>query len=163
MGSKELGSILQKLRKGRNLTQQQVADYLGLRNRSTLGSWELGKTEPSIEVFTKLCSLYGVENVTYFEKDESEQGQIMKESAILAKFRQLDTSGRNLVEFVTAKEWERAYYIPKIVYERDEMEGISLLINYLNQMTPDALDMMCRYAKQLEDHGNPGSSPADSL
>jgi len=159
---KELGSILQELRKSKNLTQQQVADYLGLKNRSTLGSWELGKTEPNIDFFTKLCDLYGIENVHYFTVNRDVREALKRESGIIAKYRELDAHGRELVEYVTLKEWERSYYIPQIVYERDELEGVSLLVGYLKSLPADALETMCRYAELLENHGTPGPSTADS-
>jgi transcriptional regulator with XRE-family HTH domain len=63
MANKRLGEILRNLRNEHNLTQQQVANMLGLKNKSTLGSWEVGKSEPDGYTFLKLCSLYGVDNI----------------------------------------------------------------------------------------------------
>ena len=42
MASKELGGKLRELRDSKGFTQQQVADELGLKNKSTLGSWKVG-------------------------------------------------------------------------------------------------------------------------
>lgn len=63
MASKELGARLRELRDSKGFTQQQVADELGLKNKSTLGSWEIGKSEPDAFTFLKLCKLYGVDNI----------------------------------------------------------------------------------------------------
>ena len=63
MASKELGARLRELRNNKGFTQQHVADQLGLKNKSTLGSWEVGKSEPDAFTFLKLCRLYVVENI----------------------------------------------------------------------------------------------------
>ena len=63
MANKELGNILKTLRNNCNLTQQQVADLLGLKNKSTLGSWETGKSEPNTYMFLEICKLYNVQDI----------------------------------------------------------------------------------------------------
>lgn len=63
MANKQFGKTLQSLRKNAGFTQQQVADILELKNKSTLASWEIGKSEPDGYTFLKLCKLYQVENI----------------------------------------------------------------------------------------------------
>ena len=63
MASKKFGEELKRLRNAKGYTQQQAADMLGLTSRSTLGSWEAGKSEPDAYTFLRLCSLYGVEDM----------------------------------------------------------------------------------------------------
>lgn len=63
MANVKFGNILRSLRNRCGFTQQQVADLLGLKNKSTLGSWEVGKSEPDGYTFLKLCRLYQVENI----------------------------------------------------------------------------------------------------
>lgn len=60
MANTELGQRLKSLRQAAGLTQQQAAEALQLRNKSTLASWEGGKAEPDIFTFLRLCSIYGV-------------------------------------------------------------------------------------------------------
>jgi transcriptional regulator with XRE-family HTH domain len=40
---------------------------LGLKNKSTLGSWEIGKSEPDYIMIGKLCEVFGVDANTFFE------------------------------------------------------------------------------------------------
>ena len=47
-------------RKECKLTQQQVADVLGI-DRSTYSYYELGTFNPSVEILVKLASIYNVE------------------------------------------------------------------------------------------------------
>lgn len=63
MANKQFGDTLRELRKKMGYTQQQVANMLELTNKSTLGSWEVGKSEPDGYTFLKLCKLYHVENI----------------------------------------------------------------------------------------------------
>ena len=63
MANKQFGSLLRRVRKSQGLTQQQVADLLGLSNKSTLGSWEIGKGEPNACMFLRLLQIYKVTNV----------------------------------------------------------------------------------------------------
>ena len=55
-----VGQALRNLIKNARFTQQEVADQLGLKNKSTLASWECGKAEPDILTFLSLCMLYGI-------------------------------------------------------------------------------------------------------
>ena len=63
MANKQFGETLRKLRNAKGYTQQQVADMLGLKNKSTLGSWEVGKSEPDGYTLLKLCKIYKVEDI----------------------------------------------------------------------------------------------------
>lgn len=63
MGNPKIGAILRTLRNQKGYTQQEVADMLNLKNKITLGSWEVGKSEPDWYTFLKLCKSYDVENI----------------------------------------------------------------------------------------------------
>ena len=103
MASKELGARLRELRNNKGFTQQQVADYLGLKNKSTLGSWEVGKSEPDAFTFLKLCRFYGVDHIL----DEfGEGGAVVKradihitdfERELILRFRKSDMIDQQIV------------------------------------------------------------------
>lgn len=63
MANKRFDDTLRALRNAKGYTQQQAADLLGLKNKSTLGSWEVGKSEPDGYTLLKLCKLYEVEDI----------------------------------------------------------------------------------------------------
>ena len=63
MANKEFGQKLRSLRISNDLTQQQVADILGLKNKGTLGNWEIGNSEPDAMTFLRLCDIYKVDNI----------------------------------------------------------------------------------------------------
>ena len=48
---------LKSLRKTKNLTQSQLANILGVDQR-TVSAWEKGICQPSFEMLLKLCELF---------------------------------------------------------------------------------------------------------
>ncbi len=59
MEKRSIGQFLSTLRRAHGYTQQEVADMLGISNK-TLSSWETDKTYPDIVLIPALAELYGV-------------------------------------------------------------------------------------------------------
>lgn len=59
MDMEKTGTYLASLRRGRDMTQQQVADILGVSNK-TVSKWESGAGLPDIGALPALAALYGV-------------------------------------------------------------------------------------------------------
>ena len=59
MDAQKTGTYLAMLRKTRGMTQQEVADQLGVSNK-TVSKWESGGGFPDITVLPALAELYGV-------------------------------------------------------------------------------------------------------
>lgn len=98
MANKQFGNILRKLRNEKGFTQQQVADKLGLKNKSTLGSWEVGKSEPDGYTFLKLCKIYEIENI-YNAFDEISPIQISSEqNEQYEKYKSLNDESKKIVD-----------------------------------------------------------------
>lgn len=64
-----VGHNLKSLREANNLTQNQVATYLGI-NRSAYANYEAGEREAPIEILEKACNLMGCEMELLFDDDE---------------------------------------------------------------------------------------------
>lgn len=60
MDTKKTGSFLKKLRKEKEMTQEQLAERLGVSNR-TVSRWETGSNIPDLDVLIELADLYGVD------------------------------------------------------------------------------------------------------
>lgn len=59
---------LVKLRKSLGLTQEQYAKLIGIK-RCSLGAYEEGRCQPSIELFLKMATAFNVDcNVLFFEE-----------------------------------------------------------------------------------------------
>lgn len=66
---KIFGKRLREVRKTRGLKQQELADILGISQKS-YSHWENGKTEPSFESIVKLADLLDVSLDWLFGRDK---------------------------------------------------------------------------------------------
>lgn len=53
------GENLQKLRKGKNISQESLAEEFGV-SRQTIGKWENGTTYPETELLIQISNFFGV-------------------------------------------------------------------------------------------------------
>ena len=60
MDQKKIGALLKALRKEKGLTQEQLAETLGVSGR-TVSRWETGSNMPDLAVLVQLTDYYGVE------------------------------------------------------------------------------------------------------
>ena len=67
----DIGRKLKTLRKGRKLTQQDVADRLGLV-RATVSNYEVGKRTPHLSLLKRFAEFYGV-TLDYFGVSENDE------------------------------------------------------------------------------------------
>lgn len=70
MTKSAFASNLAYIRKMRGWKQERMATFLGI-SRPTLGSYEEGRAEPSIDVFLKICSRLAVGDPYGFYRDYS--------------------------------------------------------------------------------------------
>lgn len=54
MDQQQIGQFIQKQRKAHSMTQQELADKLGVTNK-TVSKWELGRSMPDVSLFESLC------------------------------------------------------------------------------------------------------------
>ena len=92
MANKKFGETLRELRKAKGYTQQKAAELLGLKSKSTLGSWEVGKSEPDGYTLLKLLKLYDVTNV--YEAF----GEVTPKPAITEKYNRLNNGYKKLID-----------------------------------------------------------------
>lgn len=55
----EIGSIIKKHRRERDMTQEQLAEYLRL-SVSAVSQWESGKTAPDLALISAICNLFAI-------------------------------------------------------------------------------------------------------
>lgn len=59
MDQKKIGEYIAKCRKEKNLTQKELADKLGVSDKS-ISKWENAKCMPDLSLFTPLCEILGI-------------------------------------------------------------------------------------------------------
>lgn len=124
MTKEEIGITLKQLRLKSGMTQKEVAEKLG-RKQQIVGHWETGYSQPDANTLFTLCELYGTTVDEAF-------GFIRKSTAIssseyghIKKYRILDEHGKDIVDMVLAKEYERCQelrldMVPKISPQKEE-------------------------------------------
>lgn len=108
---KDFSETLKELRINAGYTQKQVYEMLNIR-QSTFSAWETGRAEPSADMLLKLCKLYNVNDIlSAFGYDGyNDDGSIrlnMREVDLVEKYRDLDGHGKEIVDIVLDKEYER--------------------------------------------------------
>ena len=74
----KIGAFIAAARKEQHLTQEALAEALGVSNRS-VSRWETGKNLPDVSLFTPLCEILGI------TVNELLQGERMEEAVIVQK------------------------------------------------------------------------------
>ena len=59
MNQEKIGKFIAKCRKNKNMTQQELAEKLGVSDR-TVGNWENGRNMPDLSLFKPLCDELGI-------------------------------------------------------------------------------------------------------
>lgn len=95
--SNVIGTNLDKLREANRLTQEQVANYLGIK-RSAYANYESGMREPPLDILEKAASLFGCELNLLFEED----GNVV-DKMLVAAFRVDDLSKEDMKEVADFK------------------------------------------------------------
>lgn len=133
MANKKFGETLRKLRNTKGYTQQEVANILGLKNKSTLGSWEVGKSEPDGYTLLKLCKIYEVEDI-YSAFDEISPTSIKTHKNIITENgNKISKNTEILTELYevlqTLSEKEQLYLL-------DTVKSLKQLLNEKDKNTP---------------------------
>ena len=77
------GSVLQELRKEKGLTQEQLADQLGVARR-TVSRWETGNNMPDLDILVELADLYSVDlrEILSGERKNEQMNEELKETVL---------------------------------------------------------------------------------
>ena len=68
-----IGEKLYELRKGKNLSQEEVADKLNV-TRQTISKWETNQSTPDFDKIKPLCELYGITADELLTGEKKEKG-----------------------------------------------------------------------------------------
>ena len=84
MNQQKIGKYISKLRKEKGLTQQELAEKLGVSDR-TVGNWENGRNMPDLSLFNPLCEILDItiNDLMSGEKVEKEKYQHELEKNII--------------------------------------------------------------------------------
>ncbi len=84
MEQQKIGKLISEKRKEKGITQQQLADMLGVTNKA-VSKWENGKSMPDIGIIPELCKVLGVSVATLLNGEEIEDEKIILRLASIIK------------------------------------------------------------------------------
>ncbi len=104
-----------RLKEGRikaGFTQEQLAEKLGVA-KSTLSGYESGNREPTVATIAKALEILSIDaNFLYQDEMDAQGGSPMQlqysEMKHIEKYRDLDSHGKEMVDFTLSKEYERS-------------------------------------------------------
>lgn len=102
MNQEKMGRFLKTLREEKNLTQERLAEILGVSNR-TVSRWETGRNIPDFGMMIQLSDFYGVKlNEIVDGKRESEEKDMEKEEkeALLQLNRQYNIGKMRFIKAI---------------------------------------------------------------
>lgn len=79
MDQVKIGKFIAQMRKSKNLTQEQMAQMLGVSNK-TVSRWETGKNPPDASLFNPICDLLGISLTEFFNGEKIEENQILEKA-----------------------------------------------------------------------------------
>lgn len=106
------GSKLKEARLSLNLTQQQVADQIGI-TKTTYCGYENGRRAPDVEKIKQLALILKVSGDDLLETNFRESNYLSSvEKEIIKKYRALDEHGIEIVDMVLNSEYNRCVAKP---------------------------------------------------
>lgn len=84
MNQKKIGEFLKQLRKDKELTQEQLAEYFCISSR-TVSRWETGNNMPDVEMLIELADFYGVDVREIIEGERKSENMDNQEKSTLKK------------------------------------------------------------------------------
>ena len=89
-----LGEVIKTYRKKQKLSQQELADQLGV-TRNTIVNWEADKSKPEFDGIPLLCSVLDISMETLFSLDHA-PGITKEEQLLVGVYRQLSGVGKKV-------------------------------------------------------------------
>ncbi len=148
-----IGSTIKRLRREKGMTQEQLAEYLGITSRA-ISQWECDRTAPDISQLPSLCHIFDISSDVLLEIDIEKNNEKIK--------KYLDTA-RNLChqgkwEEYTAilreanKKFPRDYKIMQTLasaivneYSRKGIKEYNEVFALCNQILAECTDSKIRY------------------
>lgn len=98
---------IKEARQNNSLTQEQLANKLGIA-KSTLAGYETGNREPGVGMVAKIMHVLNVD-ANYLWQDETDFPMQVSydEMKHIEKYRELDNHGKEMVDIVLSKEYDR--------------------------------------------------------
>ena len=148
-----IGSTIKRLRREKNITQEQLAEYLGITSRA-ISQWECDRTAPDISQIPALCHIFDVSSDVILgidiEKNNEEIKKYLTRAAELGN--QGKSSERTALLREANKKFPRDYKIMQSLayslvceYSRKGIKEYDEVFNLCNRILAECTDSITRY------------------
>ncbi|MBQ3014445.1 MAG: helix-turn-helix domain-containing protein [Clostridia bacterium] len=101
-----IGSTIKRLRRQKNITQEQLAEYLGITSRA-VSQWECDRTAPDISQIPALCHVFDVSSDILLGIDIEKNDEEIKK--YLTKANELGNQGKGAERTVVLREANKKF------------------------------------------------------
>ncbi|MCR5103652.1 MAG: helix-turn-helix domain-containing protein [Eubacterium sp.] len=157
MDQKKIGSFLRELRKNEGLTQEQVAEKLGISSR-TISRWETGAYMPDISMLVGIAEMYDVDVREIIDGERKEENMDSEVKEVAEKMADYSTMEKN-----NMLKWFKMMGIGTMIISlcliilnfvrpfamRDLMPSLEWRMIFANLLSPNALLMYVMLAFSL--------------
>ena len=157
MDQKKIGSFLRELRKNEGLTQEQVAEKLGISSR-TISRWETGAYMPDISMLVGIAEMYDVDVREIIDGERKEENMDSEVKEVAEKMADYSTMEKN-----NMLKWFKMMGIGTMIISlcliilnfvrpfamRDLMPSLEWRMIFANLISPNALLMYVMLAFSL--------------
>lgn len=104
------GGKIKEARKAKHFTQKQLAEKIGAKHNS-VSDWENNKNKPDPDTIELLCGVLDITPNYLLSLETVEFSPV--EKLLIKKYRSLDPHGKDMVDTVLNKEFDRCQSIKK--------------------------------------------------
>ena len=101
-----IGSNIKRLRREKDITQEQLAEYLGITSRA-VSQWECDRTAPDISQIPALCNIFDVSSDVLLGIDIEKNNEEIKK--YLTEANELGNQGKNVERTTLLREANRKF------------------------------------------------------
>ena len=151
-----IGTKVKKLRRERDMTQEQLADYLGISAKA-VSQWETDRTAPDISQIPVLCNIFDITSDELLGIDVKNNEKRIDE--IIAGLRKIAASGEHKIAIDKAREGlsgypnsfklmlffaEEIYLYSHMTPENERDANKDTALSYLEQILENCTDTSIR-------------------
>ena len=107
MNQEKIGKLIAECRKEKKLTQNELANMLGVSDKS-VSKWENGKCLPDVSLYKTLCEILGITLNDFFagEKIQEEEYRKVADENLLSALENSTFTLKDKIDFFK-KKWEK--------------------------------------------------------
>jgi transcriptional regulator with XRE-family HTH domain len=121
MNQKDIGKFISELRKSKKITQEELAEKLGVNNR-TISRWKNGNNMPDVSIYKPLCDELNItinELLSGKKLSEKEYQEKLEETYYEDNSKIIGDSGSSIPYKITVEKSDDEYLVLEVEIPRD--------------------------------------------